>query len=127
MLSYDCGVIPGGKSIFLDATITAIGLKTGETNTYDPRGWVVDLGAGVASNPVLDSSGIHVVIQMSTGDIKNFDVELPMKVCSPWAGGKGRSLTPTLSQGRGAAGGAYRSLSSGEGEGVHFETKNIQV
>ncbi len=55
VLSYDCGVIPGGKSIFVDPTISAIGLKTGETNTYDPRGWVVDLGAGVASNPVLDS------------------------------------------------------------------------
>ena len=63
---------------------------------------MVNLGAGVASNPVLDSSGTHVIIQMSTGDIKNFNVELPMKVLRPWAGGKGRgltqTLTPTLSQ-----------------------------
>ena len=44
MLSYDCGPIPGGKNIFLDTGITAVGLTTGETNTHDPRGWVVDLG-----------------------------------------------------------------------------------
>ena len=56
MLSYDCGPIPGGQDIF-DSSITAIGLKTGNVNGYDPRGWVVDLGTGVASNPVLDSSG----------------------------------------------------------------------
>jgi type IV pilus assembly protein PilY1 len=83
VLSYDCGVIPGGKNIFLDASVNAIGLKTGSTNTYDPRGWKVDLGTGVASNPVLDSSGTHVIIQMSTGDIKNFNVQLPMKVMQP--------------------------------------------
>ncbi len=83
MLSYDCGEIPGGKNIFLDASVNAIGLKSGATNTYDPRGWMVDLGTGVASNPVLDSSGTHVIIQMSTGDIKNFNVELPMKVLQP--------------------------------------------
>jgi type IV pilus assembly protein PilY1 len=83
VLSYDCGIIPGGKNIFLDSSVNAIGLKTGQTNTYDARGWVVDLGAGVASNPVLDSSGTHVIIQMSTGDIKNFNVDLPLKVVQP--------------------------------------------
>jgi len=83
VLSYDCGVIPGGKNIFLDASVSAIGLKTGSTNTYDPRGWVVNLGTGVASNPVLDSSGTHVIIQMSSGDIKNFNVQLPMKIMQP--------------------------------------------
>jgi hypothetical protein len=44
---------------------------------------VVDLGAGVATNPVLDSPGTRGIIQMSTGDIKNFNVELPMKVLQP--------------------------------------------
>jgi hypothetical protein len=29
--------------IFLDATVTAVGLKSGSTSTYDPKGWKVDL------------------------------------------------------------------------------------
>jgi type IV pilus assembly protein PilY1 len=82
VLSYDCGPIPGGLNIF-DSTVTAIGLRTGLTNTYDPRGWKLGLGSGVASNPVLDSTGTHVIIQMSTGDIKNFNVNLPLKVLQP--------------------------------------------
>jgi type IV pilus assembly protein PilY1 len=82
VVSYDCGPIPGGKSIF-DSSVRAIGLKTGATNTYDPRGWMMGLGTGVASNPVLDSSGTHVIIQMSTGDIINLNVNLPQKVMQP--------------------------------------------
>jgi type IV pilus assembly protein PilY1 len=83
VLSYNCGVIPGGKNIFLDSSVTAVGLQTGTTNAYDPRGWVVDLGSGVASNPVLDSSGTHVIIQMSTGQIQNFNVQLPQNPIQP--------------------------------------------
>jgi type IV pilus assembly protein PilY1 len=83
VLSYDCDVIPGGKSIFVDPTISAIGLRTGTVNAYDPRGWVVDLGAGVASNPVLDS-GNTVVIQMSNGDLKRLQFHYPLKIKGFW-------------------------------------------
>ena len=42
VLSYDCWVdSQAGKNLFPDAGITAVGLSTGETNTYDPGvGWL---------------------------------------------------------------------------------------
>jgi len=68
-LSYNCGPIPGNRSIFVDPWVKAVGLKTGEINKYDPRGWRQGLGAGMASTPSISSDGTRLVIQMSTGVI----------------------------------------------------------
>lgn len=83
VLSYDCNAVPGGKNPFTDSTTVVTHLTTGSTGPTDPRGWKVSLGTGVASNPVLDSSGTHVIIQMSTGQIMNLGVNLPQKVVQP--------------------------------------------
>jgi hypothetical protein len=59
--------------------------SNGEIKHYDQRvGW---LTLAVASNPVLDSSGTHVTIQMSTGAIKILRL-ICLRSCSPRAKGK---------------------------------------
>lgn len=83
VMSYDCSQIPAGKNPFTDSTIIVTHLTATSTGVTDPRGWKVSLGTGVASNPVLDSSGTHVIIQMSTGQIMNLPVNLPQKVLQP--------------------------------------------
>jgi hypothetical protein len=76
-LEYTCSALPDDFNPFNPVDNPIIIRGTGSPDL--PLGAVVDLGSGVPSAPVLDSSGKKLIIQMSDGKIKTVDVNLLIK------------------------------------------------
>ncbi|MGO9116404.1 MAG: hypothetical protein ACLQPD_02210 [Desulfomonilaceae bacterium] len=75
-LDYECQAFPAGFSPFTDATVIAeqFGITSGGT-TYS-YGAKVNLGSGVPSQPILDPTGNHIIIQESTAKLQSVSVNL---------------------------------------------------
>jgi type IV pilus assembly protein PilY1 len=75
---YACSAFPDGFNPLTDPGDRLLAFppiyKPGSTS--DVLGLRLPLGAGMPSEPILDSSGKHVLIQMSTAEIKKIGVEL---------------------------------------------------
>jgi hypothetical protein len=77
ILDYMCGPFPEGLNPVqgaADYTWLFRNTGLGQSQIY---GMQVDLGAGMPSAPVLDSSGQSIIVQMSNADLIRIDVDLP--------------------------------------------------
>ena len=69
----DCPGWPPGFNPLTDPTAAAVNFQRSSNDLY---GVQVNLGSGVPSQPVLNSTGSQVIIQMSTAQIKSVGVNL---------------------------------------------------
>jgi hypothetical protein len=79
ILDYMCGPFPEGLNPVqgaADYTWLFRNNSIGEPQIY---GIQVDLGVGMPSAPVLDSSGQSIIVQMSNADLIRIEVDLPVK------------------------------------------------
>lgn len=78
ILDYACQAFPEGFDPLNDPRFTAVYFLVPGDSSDPPAkyGLRLSLGQGLPSNPVLDSSGEHVIIQMSTGEILRIGVKL---------------------------------------------------
>jgi type IV pilus assembly protein PilY1 len=79
ILDYACQPFPKGFNPLNDPRFTPVYFFVQGGGGSDPApkyGLRLGLGQGLPSNPVLDSSGEHVIIQMSTGEILRIGVNL---------------------------------------------------
>jgi type IV pilus assembly protein PilY1 len=72
-LEFMCGDFPAGFNPIADLSLT---VTTFAANTGSIYGAKANLGLGVASQPVLDSSGKYVVVQLSNAALKRIEVNL---------------------------------------------------
>ncbi|MEW6532613.1 MAG: PilC/PilY family type IV pilus protein [Thermodesulfobacteriota bacterium] len=74
---YSCSPFPDGFNPLTDPGDRLLAFYINKPgSTSDVLGLRLPLGSGMPSEPILDSSGKHVLIQMSTAEIKKIGVEL---------------------------------------------------
>ncbi len=78
ILNYMCGAFPEGLNPVEGAADYAWLGQTSGLGQPQIFGMQVNLGAGMPSAPVLDSSGQSIIIQMSNADLLRINVDLPV-------------------------------------------------
>lgn len=77
VFDYMCQPFPKDYNPFPGEETTIIPSASG--GSTNPSGFIVGLGAGLPSRPVIDSRGENVIIQMSDGTLKRLPTDLGMK------------------------------------------------
>lgn len=77
VFDYECQPFDSSSNPFPDDTTST--LTTTSNGTTSIAGYQVSLGSGLASNPVIDSKGNNIIIQMSDGTIKKVSVTTTSK------------------------------------------------
>jgi type IV pilus assembly protein PilY1 len=80
IFDYMCRPFPPGFAVLKDELLYVVShMQTGSGDAGQTYGTVVELGEGVPSEPILDSRGDNVIIQMSDATLLKIGVNLPIK------------------------------------------------